>query len=122
DAMSPQARLLAGQIELRRNRVRAAEAHLLAASRLDPKLVQAHRELIYIYGMQLRRVDLNVQFRTLSRLSALTFNNVFHWCLIRNSVWEPREMVSTLGSYIEADPDDRWSRLALAENLRMLGT
>ncbi len=56
-SMAAQARLLAGQIELRRARVRHAEALFQAALKLDPKLVQAHRELIYIYGMQLRRAE-----------------------------------------------------------------
>jgi tetratricopeptide (TPR) repeat protein len=121
EMMGPQARLLAGQLELRRNRVTAAEKDFLAAIKLDPTLVQAHRELIYIYGMQLRRPELNLQFRALAKLTPLTFDNAFHWCLTRNTIWEPREMVRTLSSYIQADPDDRWSRLALAENLLKLG-
>ena len=32
-----------------------AEDWFRAALKLDPGLIQAHRELIYIYGMQLRR-------------------------------------------------------------------
>ncbi len=55
--MAAQARLLAGQTELRRNRVRLAEQLFKAALELDPRLIQAHRELIYIYGMQLRRAN-----------------------------------------------------------------
>ena len=39
DPAAPRARLLAGQIELRRDRVRRAEAALLAALELDPTLV-----------------------------------------------------------------------------------
>ena len=61
------ARLLAGQIELRRDRVRRAEEWFLEAIRLDSRLVQAHRELIYIYGMQLRRAELSAQFLALSQ-------------------------------------------------------
>ena len=48
--LAARARLLAGQAELRRSRVRHAEEWLIAATRLDPRLVQAHRELIYIYA------------------------------------------------------------------------
>jgi tetratricopeptide (TPR) repeat protein len=114
--MAPQARLLAGQTELRRNRVRLAEALFREALKLDPKLIQAHRELIYIYGMQLRRRELNAEFTALSRLTDLTFDNAFHWCLLRNNSWEPGEAITSLASYVEADPDDRASRLALAEN------
>jgi hypothetical protein len=116
-----QARLLAGQIELRRNRVRIAERYLREAVRLDPKQVMAHRELIYIYGYQLRRRELDAEFRALAGLTDLTFDNVFHWCLLKNSKWEPGEAAETLASFAEADPEDRWSRLALAENYRLMG-
>jgi predicted Zn-dependent protease len=119
--LAPRARLLAGQTELRRSRVRYAEDWLLAATRLDPKLVQAHRELIYIYGTQLRRTELNAEFLALSQLSNLTFDNAYHWCLLRSYSWEPAKMLSGLERYIEADPFDRWSRLALAENYRRMG-
>ncbi len=120
-SMASQARLMAGQIELRRDRVRIAEEWFLAALKLDSKLIQAHRELIYIYGMQLRRPELNAQFLALSALAPLTSDNVFHWCLLRNNSWDPGEAVATLVPYVAADPDDRWSRLALAENYRRMG-
>jgi tetratricopeptide (TPR) repeat protein len=114
--MAAQARLLAGQTELRRNRVKRAEELFLAAIALDPRLIQAHRELIYIYGMQLRRRELSAEFMALSQSTDLTFDNAFHWCLLRNNSWEPGSAVETLASYVAADPDDRNSRLALAEN------
>jgi tetratricopeptide (TPR) repeat protein len=119
--MAAQARLLAGQIELRRDRVRLAQGWFQAALRLDPKLIQAHRELIYIYGMQLRRAELCAQFLALSRLVPLSSDNVFHWCLLRSNSWEPGEAVATLLRYVAADPLDRWSRLAVAENDRRMG-
>jgi tetratricopeptide (TPR) repeat protein len=119
--IAPRARLLAGQAELRRNRVRRAEEWLIAAIRLDPRLIQAHRELIYIYGTQLRRTELNAEFIALSQLSNLTFDNAFHWCLLRNNSWEPGKMIEPLSRYIDSDPGDRWSRLALAENYRRMG-
>jgi tetratricopeptide (TPR) repeat protein len=120
-AMAAQARLFAGQIELRRFRGRAAERLLLEACRLDPRLVQAHRELIYLYGQQLRRRELGAQFQALSALTPLTSENVFHWCLTRNVVWEPEDLAATMSRFVAADPDDRWSRLALAAALRQLG-
>ena len=119
--MAAQARVLSGQIEFRRDRVRLAERAFLAAIRLDPNIVQAHRELIYVYGMQLRRAELNSQFLALSKLSPLTFDNVFHWCLLRNNSWEPGEAIESLSRYVAADPEDRWSRLALAENQLRMG-
>ena len=58
-----QARLLAGRSNYGGNRVRFAEQYLLEAVRLNPKQVAAHRELIYIYGYQLRRRELDAEFR-----------------------------------------------------------
>jgi len=51
----------------------------------------------------------------------LTFDNVFHWCLTRNTLWEPQELSEMMTRFLQADPDDRWSRLSLAESLRSLG-
>ena len=119
--MAAQARMMAGQVELRRDRARHAEELIRAAVRLDPRLAKAHSELIFVYGMQLRRVELNAEFLALSKLTQLTPDNVFHWCLLRTASWEPKEMVETLTRYISADPSDRWSRLALAENYRRMG-
>ena len=42
-------------------------------------------------------------------------------CLTRNTVWEPHERVGVLRRFVAADPDDRWSRVALAETLRQIG-
>jgi len=120
-SLAPRARLLAGQIELRRSRVRYAEEWLIAATRLDPRLVQAHRELIYIYATQLRRAELNAEFTALSELTDLSFANAFHWGLLRSNSWEPGKEIEGLSRYIEADPRDLWSRLALAENYRRMG-
>ena len=119
--MAAQAQLLAGQVELRRHRARIAEQYLRKALQLNPKLVQAHRELIYILGFQLRRPELNAEFLALSQLTELTFDNVFHWCLMRTALWEPSTALSELALFIQADPEDRWSRLAIADNYRRMG-
>lgn len=119
--LAPQARLLAGQIELRRDRIRHAEVFLRAAAALDPKLIQARRELIYIYGIQLQRQKLADTFRSLWTLAPLTYDDVFVWCLARGVKWDPSEQVATLERFLKADPDDRLSRLALAENLQAVG-
>jgi tetratricopeptide (TPR) repeat protein len=115
------ARLRTGQIELRRDRWRHAEAALLAATALEPQLVQAHRELIFLYSMQSRRAELGAQFRALSDRTALSFDDVFRWCLTRNTQWEPREIIAAMTRCLRADPADRWSRLALASGLRRVG-
>jgi len=116
--MAPQARLQAGQLELRRNRFPAAEAWFRKALAIDPKTVRARRELIYILGMQLRRAELNANFRALAELAPLDFSEVFLWCLTRGVSWEPLELISVLSKCVEADPADRWARLALAESFR----
>lgn len=115
------ARLRAGQLELRRARTVPAEAYFLKALAIEPRLVQARRELIYIYGMQLRRRELAEQFRALSYLVQLTYEDVFLWCLTRGTVWEPEESAKQLAAFVAADPGDRGSRLGLAEDLRRLG-
>ena len=119
--MAAQARLMAGQVELRRHRARFAEQYFRKALQLDPKLVQAHRELIYILGHQLRRPELNAEFLALSRLTELTFDNVFHWCLMRTALWEPSTALKELLLFVETDPEDHWSRLAIADNYRRMG-
>ena len=119
--MGAQARLMAGQVQLRRHRARSAEEYFRKAIALDPRLVQAHRELIYILGYQLRRAEINAEFEALSEISDLTYDNAFHWCLMRTAQWEPGTAVDELAQFIQADPEDRWSRLAIAENYRRMG-
>jgi tetratricopeptide (TPR) repeat protein len=121
DPAAPTARLLAGKIELRRDRLQRAAAALLAAIALDPTLVQAHRQLIYIDGILLRRRELNEHFQALARLAPMTFDEVFSWCLTRNTVWQPHERVQDLKRFVAADPGDGWSRAALADALRQIG-
>ncbi len=121
DPLAATARQIAGQLELRRGRMPAAESKFLEAIALDPSMEQSHRELIFIYGMQLRRRDLDTRFRALSRLATLDQNQIFLWCLSRSVSWRPDEAAEDLARYVKADPNDRWSRLALADNLRRLG-
>ena len=40
--------------------------------------------------------------------------------LLRNNSWDPGEAVESLARYVAADPSDRSSRLALAENYRRM--
>ncbi len=127
---APAARLLAGRVELRRNRFRHAERLLREAIRLyprptrsdrpDPNLIQAHRELVFIYGFQLRRAEIGAEFQALSRLTNLQFDDLFKWGLLKTDSYEPGEAAEALANCIAVDPGDRWSRLALAESQRRL--
>lgn len=117
DPLAPQARLGAAQIERKRNRMQRAEGLLLEALRLDPKLISARRELVYLYGMQCSRVELSAQFQALSELAPLNVDDVFLWSSTQGDIWINIGIRPELERYLAADPDDRRSRLALAEVL-----
>ena len=119
--IAAEAHLIAGQIERRRNRVRYAERAFLEAVRLDSSLALAHRELIRIYAIQVRRAEFNREFQVLVGLTTLSFDDVYHWTSVRNNLWEPGDVAEELFRFVEADPEDRWSRLALADVFRRMG-
>lgn len=121
DPSAAAARLLAGQIERRRNRMRAAEAALLEAARLDPQLAQARRELVFMYGMQGRRIDLSAQFKRLVTLVPLTTRELMIWTVSNEDIWINSSIEGDLERYLDADPEDRLSRVALAEVLLRSG-
>ena len=68
DPLAPVARIAAGQTEIRRGRTRPAEAAFLAAIRLLPAAVQARRELVYIYNIQHRQLEMDAQLTALAGL------------------------------------------------------
>src|SRR5579864_380649 len=121
DPLAPRARLLASQIERRRDRMRLAEAWLLESLRLDPKLIQARRELVYLYGMQARRAEMNAQFLALSELLPLYHDDMLLWTSSHEDIWIQSTIIPDLERFLAADPEDRWSRLALAEVLLVEG-
>jgi tetratricopeptide (TPR) repeat protein len=77
--------------------------------------------LISIYGIQVRRSEINREFLALQKLTALSFEDAYHWTSLRNNYWEPRDVVEDLMRFVAADPFDRYSRLALAEIFRRMG-
>jgi tetratricopeptide (TPR) repeat protein len=116
DPMAGQAAMMAGRLERARNRLRAAEAHLRHAVRVEPGLIEAHKELIYVFGVQLRRREVDAAFRALARRARLTHFDLFTWAQTHSSTWAP-DIADDLQAFIDAVPDDRPSRLALAEVL-----
>jgi tetratricopeptide (TPR) repeat protein len=112
-ALAPQAALLAGRIERKQHRLRRAEASFRRALAKEPGLIDAHKELIYIYGIQLRKQDVDAEFKAMSRLEQLTHHDLFTWGLTHFTDWDPGISVE-LEAAIKADPGDRHSRLALA--------
>jgi tetratricopeptide (TPR) repeat protein len=121
DPLGSQARLEAGQIELARGHARAAEAAFLKVVELNSANIQAHRELAYIYGLQRRKRDCDEQFGALARLMAFDYVLAFGWGQNNCGIWDPQEAISLLKKFVTSDPDDRWSRLALAGNYRLAG-
>jgi putative heme-binding domain-containing protein len=118
--MAARARIWEGSIELRNQRARRAEAAFLRALRLDPCDTTPRRKLIYLYCMQRRRRELSEQFAALSRLAVLGFDETMLWGSSLASSWDPSEVRPILEGFVKADPDDRSSRLVLAEALRRL--
>ena len=62
------------------------------------------------------RREVNAEFRELAKRTPLTHHDLFTWALTHFTAWGP-DIAGDLGSFIEADPDDRYSRLALANLL-----
>jgi tetratricopeptide (TPR) repeat protein len=114
--IAAQAYLLAGRIERQRRRIRKAEALFRHALAIKPGLVDAHKELIYILGIQSRRREVDAEFRALARLTTLTHHDLFTWALTHFTNWNP-DIVQDLDGFIKADPEDRYSRLAVVELL-----
>ena len=114
--IAAQAHLLAGRIERQRNCLRKAESAFRRAIAVKPGLIEAHKELIYILGIQSRRCEVDAEFHALARLTSLTHHDLFTWALTHFTQWSP-DIVEDLEGFIKADPEDRHSRLALVELL-----
>jgi predicted Zn-dependent protease len=119
DPIGAQAWLKAGQIELARNRARAAEAAYRQSLKLDPEQIQPHRELAYLYANQLRKADCDAQFRALARRMPLGYILAFAWCQSYCRIWDPNEARKVLSRFVAEDPEDRWSRIALATSFQL---
>jgi tetratricopeptide (TPR) repeat protein len=115
-SMAAQAKLLAGRIEHRLHRLRRAEELLRQALEREPGLIEAHKELIYIYGIQLRKREIDAEFKALARLTQLTHHDLFTWGLTHFTDWDPG-IATELEAALAADPTDRHTRLALANLL-----
>lgn len=112
----PQSLYMTGLIERKHRRLRSAEAAYRKAIACEPGLVNAHKELIYILGMQSRRREIDAEFKAMSQVTPLTHRDLFTWGLTHFVLWGP-DSSEQLQSFIQADPDDRFSRLALAKLL-----
>jgi tetratricopeptide (TPR) repeat protein len=114
--IAPQAHLLAGRLHRQLHCIRKAEGSLHRALALEPTLIEAHKELVYILGIQSRRREVDAEFHALAKLTRLTHHDLFTWALTHFTHWNP-DIVQDLDGFIAADPDDRYSRLAVVELL-----
>ena len=119
--IAPLALLLRGQVEVKLGHLPAAEAAFLEATRLEPDFVKAHRELTYIYSIQHRLPELDLQLAALSELGEMPPSYVLYWTRVRNGIWNADKDLPRLREFVSGDPSDRWSRLSLAEGLRRSG-
>ena len=114
--IAAQAHLLAGRIERQRRCSEESRSRISTGARIKPGLIEAHKELIYILGIQSRRREVDAEFRELARLTPLTHHDLFTWALTHFTQWNP-DIVEDLDGFIKADPEDRYSRLAVVELL-----
>jgi tetratricopeptide (TPR) repeat protein len=110
-----------GQLELQRYRFRASEAELKRALTLDPGLVEARRCLILLYAQQGRSPEVAALSPALLTVQAPDFLDLYFATLARPQPTGRAEQAEELERAVQADPDDRASRLALADCLRRLG-
>jgi tetratricopeptide (TPR) repeat protein len=121
DPIAAQAWLKAGQIELARNRAHAAEAAYRHALALNPDQIQSHRELAYLYAVQRRKAECDAEFRALNRLMPLDYTLAFAWSQNDCGLWDVPGARKVLIRFLDVDPKDRDSRLALATAYAMTG-
>ncbi len=110
-----------GLLEFARDRAGPAEAALVHALATNPNLAEARRGLVDLYAIEGRKSDLSSQFRALARITALSFDDLYLWCLGRRQDVGPSEIAAKLEPMVRNDPGNRTLRLALAENERRLG-
>lgn len=115
DPAGPMARLRAGRIEVKLGLLRAAEGHFLAALAGAPDALLPRRELAYLHALQHRLDELDRQFEALSDLGGLDEETLVVWSRIHSANWNPKGDMDALARAVAADPDDRRSRLVLAE-------
>jgi len=119
DPAASRARMVAGQVLRRLHQARRAEAHLRDAIRLDPGLLEARKELVLILAAQGRRSEVAEQFQAIAQLRPLAWEEALLWTATLEDIWINDTIRTELERFVAADPDDRFSRLALAAvNLR----
>lgn len=119
--LGAQREFLLGRIALNEHHARDAEAALRRSLAIDPNRADARRALIYLLGIQSRRRETLEQFAELAERGPLTPSLVHDWCISHETIGDPVKVVPDLQKFVDGDPADVPSRLALADALRQLG-
>jgi tetratricopeptide (TPR) repeat protein len=121
DPLAPLARYSEGHIALfDLHRAQVAEAALRRAVQLDPKSDEARQKLCQLYYILSLKAEFAAQFRAREAMGQVSFDHVYRACVIIRSGDETRQIIEKLREFVAADPSDRRSRLALANELRKL--
>jgi tetratricopeptide (TPR) repeat protein len=110
-----------GMLELERDRAKAAEDALRRAVALDPKQLEARRDLVSLYTILSRHRELAHELHGLASITPLGFDDLYLWCLDRRPDVGPAERAVKLKRMLSNDTANPSIRLALAETLRELG-
>jgi tetratricopeptide (TPR) repeat protein len=110
-----------GELEIERHHLRTAESALRRALELDPLQIDARRRLIMLYAQQGRSAEIAAHAPALASAPHPQFLDLFFCTLARHQPIDRAEQADVLARAVAADPDDRMSRLALADCLRRLG-
>jgi predicted Zn-dependent protease len=102
------------------HRALAAESSLRRAVALDPAAVPARQTLLFLYYTLSMKPEFGAQFAALEAMGQVIFDDVYHACVVNRGGTETEQIVERLSKFVKADPGDRRSRLALAEELRAL--
>jgi hypothetical protein len=116
-----QVALVAARVESARFHARPLERAATRALQIDPKLVEVRWLLVSLYGAQGRKPELLEQLAALSELSPPDHELLTYWCIAHeDTINDAAKLKLDLERFVENDPEDRWSRLGLANAYRRL--
>ncbi|HLJ11520.1 MAG TPA: tetratricopeptide repeat protein, partial [Planctomycetaceae bacterium] len=107
------ARFLEGTLFLEADRPRQAEAAFLKAIELHPDYVKPHERLLKLYVAQLRAPDIKRELDAVRRFRTWTLDELLQFAYLTGKVTDTVQSIPRVEKFIENDPDDVHSLLAL---------
>ncbi len=108
------ARFLEGTLFLNAYRARQAEAAFRKAVELNPDYLQPHERLAMLHNMQLRASEMRRELEAIRRFRPWTLDELYGFIFVTGI---KEHIIERVEKFVEADPDDRYSHLALARYL-----